>query len=449
MDNNDFFTGLSEVFRPMTDIGKLITEQTSAMKEMASTMKSLEKTLINLINIMKAFETGELLRYRRSLTPNLSSMLSYNKNNPNFHLNMLSKTGIKVLFSSLMTDIRPLLPGGVNIPGPRRFGSGAGLGSVWDKSLVMGDLVAAGGPILMGFTAALAFATTAALSFAKGMKENSEGMARSGAYLGQARGFHSFAGGLGLSDSELGSRAQSFGQLLSSGGIAAGIAAQIGIKPYSGLGGDQNVYQKFKTAAQDIISGNYSYNERTLRARSFGMEDLVQYSFADKMHQNMLLNSNSGMGMSPQAMMEAANSQIEFNIALREFMDMLKDIGAVVLPFITDAFKHLFAVVIGAIIGFTVGGPLGALAGGLLGKGFGDLFNGNPSTDANTGAINNQTRATMQNTNAVMQNTMMQNGSYGGGSVFQSGNIIPKGWGNMNIMSAANGTSIALGALSL
>lgn len=124
-------------------------------------------------------------------------------------------------------------------------------------------------------------------------------------------------------------------------------------------------------------------------------------------------------------------------------MDTVRDIGRTVLPTLTMAFKHIGDVIIGALLGGFLGGPLGAWIGGAVGLGVGALMGGDNKNDS----IRTNTQAVNKNTNAVMQNTMMQSGIYGGGERAQ--HIIPKGLGSMQLNDRLVRNSLISGAFQL
>ena len=299
------------------------------------------------------------------------------------------------------------------------------------------------GTVIGVIGAVLGTATIAAMAFVSEFKSMITGMATSGAKLGQATQFHNMAGALGISDSDLGSRARRFGELISGGGIPGSIAAQMGIHPFGGLGGDQNYFQKFSDAMKNIINDK-DFNRASMKARFLGMEDMMWVRNADKSHQNMFFE-NQGYNMSPEAMTKAANAQIELNKAMQELMDTIRDIGRVVIPYVTATLKHLGMIIITTIAGWMIGGPWGALAGFGLGVAGASMLEGGKE---HSKVVNANTQAVQANTDAVRENTIMVTGTYGGGGVFNS-NIVPRGWGSMTLNDKARGMSMALGAFSI
>lgn len=141
---------------------------------------------------------------------------------------------------------------------------------------------------LKGITTIFGALAAAAIMFKDTMVGLAEGLVRSGASMSQMGAFHGMAGAMGIGDADLGRKIQSFGHLISQGGIAGGIASQMGIHPYGGLGGDQNVFNKYRTALKNIV---FDTDERSagIKARYLGLEDMSYLRYADTAHKNMFL----------------------------------------------------------------------------------------------------------------------------------------------------------------
>jgi len=328
---------------------------------------------------------------------------------------------------------------------------------------VLGSLIA----VILELVFMFKIMEKASQAYVQAATANMGALVTAGGNQNQGGLLHSVAGGFGMSDADFGKRARSFGDLLTQGGIPAAIAAQQGIRPYGGLGGDQNYLNKFLKAIQDVTDPTrHSFREAGTMARYEGLEDFMWLRQADEAHRKMVFGA-MGLNLGPQEQREAANAQAEMYAMQKQLNDAWLDFGRQALPIVITGLKAIseiaiflvnnlatiFGALIGGTIGFFMGGPMGALAGLAIGGVAGGALGGLRSRELNgAGAdevMNNNTKAVQENTAAVYQNTMMQNGSYGGGSVFQSGNLIPKSWGFNQLQLAANGTSIALGALTL
>lgn len=302
------------------------------------------------------------------------------------------------------------------------------------------------GALLLGaLGAALTGAVAAATMFSKKMRELSTGMFTSGASMGQMKALSGLAGALGMSSSELGQRARSFGDLLTGGGIPAGLAAQIGINPYGGLGGDQNFFGKFQKALEYITDPNTSFNRASIMSRQFGMEDMMYLRFASPDLRRQALGA-TGMG-SAEEMRKAADAQIQFNLTLKELTKTLMELGQLVLPTLTLAMKNFGLIVstslTGGLIGMLLGGPAGGLIGlgigGAAGLGIAAVLNNNIK------ATENQTKATERNT--IAMNQMFKDGVYGGGQRMR--NAVPGAYGYTLMELHAQGMARSLGAFSI
>jgi len=297
---------------------------------------------------------------------------------------------------------------------------------------------AAGNLAIGGLAAALAAATAAAVAFAERMRATATSLTQGGGSL-RDYGSLRMLQGLGID----GSRAQSFGNMLNQGGLAAGLAARIGIRPYGGLGGDQNSILKIHAAVKHILNTK-SDQEAGIYARAFGLEDITYARYASKDSKARLLADYGST--SSKDMREAADAQIEYMLAMRELSQIVTDIGRKALPILNAALKNLDIVftVLGAAVGGILAGPVGALGGALAGVAIGNHFTNFSNLEK---AVNGNSDALNRNTQALDTLTQMQNGSYGGGQRLRS--AIPAAWGPLHIENQTRGLGLMLGAYSV
>lgn len=286
---------------------------------------------------------------------------------------------------------------------------------------------------------ALVLATTAAIAFADKMRATATGLAQGGGTLANYGSLRMLQG-LGLD----GAKAQSFGSLLNQGGLAAGLAARIGIRPYGGLGGDQNSILKLATAVKHIVNSPND-QEAGIYARAFGLEDISFARYASKESKSRLLSDYGSMSSSD--MRAAADAQIDYYLAMRDLSQVASDIGRKVLPMLTFGLKNFAQIMMplaGILLGGRVGGIYGAITGGLLGFGLSGIFDKKGNLEK---AVNSNSNALNRNTQAIDTLTNMQNGIYGGGQRLNS--AIPAAWGPLQIENQTRGLGIMLGAYSV
>jgi len=310
--------------------------------------------------------------------------------------------------------------------------------------------------------------SAAAHSWVAMMKDTITGLATSGGRLDQMGQLKNMSAMLGMSSGQFGARARQFGDLLTGGGIPAGIAAQMGIKPYGGLGGDQNYLDKFVTAIKDVVN-DPNFKRASTKARYLGLEDFMWLRDADQQHKDMVFNAQ-GVGMSDSDRRAAANAQAEMYSMQKQLNDAWNEFGRIALPVVITGLRWLTAtflffinnltVALGALIGTLTGALIGSLipgvgtliggaVGGMLGGAAGAVGQHVLGQNQDEGLIVNkqQLDATRRLTDAMERNTMMQDGTYNFGD--RGNNAVPRAWGMMQINYQAQGLGIALGAIAL
>lgn len=231
-----------------------------------------------------------------------------------------------------------------------------------------------------------------------------------------------------------------------SNGAAASDAARLGIPLFRGKFGNIDDTSAGLKVIKDIVGDPSDANARR-RTRSYDgaipEEMIALLRAASPGVQSAALNYNA-VNADPKALQEAADAQIQLNMALGDFSKLVTGLGADVLPTVNLALKSIVGGMgTAAQVGLDlargdIAGAIGDSAAGAIGA----VVNGFGGSSQSGGPIDENAKATRANTAALNRvNTNLEQGHYGA----SFGDSTPGGWGYRQMQDQANGAGIPLG----
>lgn len=175
---------------------------------------------------------------------------------------------------------------------------------------------------------ALAGWQAAAVSFGVG---TANAQAASGGTIGEAAKLGGIGAAAGIGAAQMGSAAAQYNEWLKTNPYANARAQAGGYGPnYSGAFGDQDDARRMIRGIQDMLDAP-TFKEAVKRTRGGPIQQFDWMWYADR---QVIKNAQdaSTMQTSPQALKDAANTQIEFNEAMSQATLLMVQLGQMVLP---------------------------------------------------------------------------------------------------------------------